>query len=306
MTDQEFELSLRLSYYREIATLDEAHNIVMVQHTETALVYVKKTLSLYNKDVYSQLMTHPVIGVPKIFDIIEIDNRLVVIEEYISGITLDKLLAEHGPLLEKQVRNYGVKLCDILNELHSFSSPIIHRDIKPSNVIITDDGRLVLVDLNGAKLAADGQIKDTVLIGTSGYAAPEQYGFGASNIQTDLFALGKLMTCLLTGSPDNTAQCPKDFRKIIDKCTQIDASKRYSSAQQLKNALTYDSASRYKRVLPFVIIACFALLIIIIMLIAVNSADKTREDFDNNTTQISDERISPSRITITQYHPLTR
>ena len=98
------------------------------------------------------------------------------------------------------------------------------------------------------------------------------------------------MTCLLTGSPDNTAQCPKDFRKIIDKCTQIDAGKRYSSAQQLKNALTYDLASRYKRVLPFVIIACFALLIIIIMLIAVNSADKTREDFDNNITLISDEK----------------
>lgn len=290
MTDQEFEQSLRLSYYREIATLDEAHNVVMVQHTETALVYVKKTLSLYNKDVYSQLMEHPVIGMPKIFDIIEVDNTLIVIEEYISGITLEKLLAEHGTLPEKQVRDYSVKLCDILTELHSFSSPIIHRDIKPSNVIITDDGRLVLVDLNGAKLAADGQIKDTVLIGTSGYAAPEQYGFGASNIQTDLFALGKLMTCLLTGSPDNTAQCPKDFRKIIDKCTQIDASKRYSSAQQLKNALTYDSASRYKRVLPFVIIACFALLIIIIMLITVNSADKTREDFDNNITLISDEK----------------
>ncbi len=283
MTNQEFEQSLRLSYYKEIAVLDEAHNIIMVQHSETARTYVKKTLSLYNKDVFSQLMSHPVIGVPKIFDIFEIDNKLIVIEEYISGITVDKLLTEHGSLSEIQVRDYAIQICDILTELHSFPSPIIHRDIKPSNVIIADDGRLILLDLNGAKLAADGQTKDTVLIGTSGYAAPEQYGFGASNIQTDLFALGKLMTCLLTGSPDKLEQCPKDLRKIIDKCTQMDARNRYSSALQLKNALSNIATDKSKRMIPYAILAYSILLIIIVVLIVIKNSDNALESFDNDS-----------------------
>lgn len=237
MTDSLLDINLKLSYYKEIATLDETHNICLVQHTETARTYVKKTLSLYNKDVFSTLQAHPIVGLPKIFEIFEVDEKLIVIEEYISGITLEKLMEKKGTLSEPEVRDYTVKLCDILTSLHSLNPPVIHRDIKPSNIIITDDDRIVLVDLNGAKQAEPDQTKDTVLIGTQGYAAPEQYGFGASNIQTDLYAVGILMSYLLTGDLNQIEQCPKTFKSIIKKCTQLDPSKRYSSATQVKNAL---------------------------------------------------------------------
>lgn len=274
--DSMLDINLKLSYYKEIATLDEAHNICLVQHAETARTYIKKTLSLYNKDVFTALKAHPLIGLPKIFEIFEIDEKLIVIEEYISGTTLEKIMDEKGKLSEPEVRDYMVKLCDILASLHSLNPPVIHRDIKPSNIIITDDGRLVLVDLNGAKQAEPDQTKDTVLIGTQGYAAPEQYGFGASNIQTDLYAVGILMSFLLTGGLNQIEQCPKAFKSIIKKCTQLDPQKRYSSAIQVKNALLKTTSKGLStRTLFTLVAAVLVVIVVIIVCVILHNPDNT-------------------------------
>ncbi len=256
MNDKEFEQALELSYYKEIASLNDAHNIVLVQHTETSRTYVQKTLSLYNKDVYSELMSCPVSGVPKIFEIFEKDNKLIVIEEYISGVTLEKHLEEVGVLSENKVREYTCMLCDILTSLHSLVPPVIHRDIKPSNVILTDDNRLVLVDMNGAKQADSDKKQDTVLIGTQGYAAPEQYGFGSSSGQTDIFGVGMLMSRMLTGETGNIEKCPKSLRPIIKKCTEIDPTNRYISAEQLKNALKKSVSKALPNIAVLIIVLC--------------------------------------------------
>ena len=71
MTDEEMDIELRLSYYKEIAVLDNDHGVYLVQHTESSKTYVKKIRSLYNPDVYKQLYEHPVIGVPKIQEFIK-------------------------------------------------------------------------------------------------------------------------------------------------------------------------------------------------------------------------------------------
>ena len=87
----------------------------------------------------------------------------------------------------------------------SFTPPIVHRDIKPSNIILTEDGRIVLIDLNAARLNDKNRSHDTQLIGTAGFAAPEQYGFAASSPRADLYAAGILMRVLLTGTDANDA-----------------------------------------------------------------------------------------------------
>ncbi|MCI6594068.1 MAG: hypothetical protein MSJ87_02280 [Firmicutes bacterium] len=87
----------------------------------------------------------------------------------------------------------------------SFTPPIVHRDIKPSNIILTEDGRIVLIDLNAARLDDKNRSHDTQLIGTAGFAAPEQYGFAASSPRADLYAAGILMRVLLTGTDANDA-----------------------------------------------------------------------------------------------------
>lgn len=87
----------------------------------------------------------------------------------------------------------------------SSTPPIVHRDIKPSNIILTEDGRIVLIDLNAARLDDKNRSHDTQLIGTAGFAAPEQYGFAASSPRADLYAAGILMRMLLTGTDANDA-----------------------------------------------------------------------------------------------------
>ncbi|MCR4797481.1 MAG: hypothetical protein K5853_03430, partial [Lachnospiraceae bacterium] len=94
-----------------------------------------------------------------------------------------------------------------------------------------------LIDYNAARLDDKHQAEDTVLLGTKGFAAPEQYGFGSSDITTDIYAIGMLMNTLLTGRVTREDIAAGRFEKIIRKCLQMDRSMRYSSVNELKKAI---------------------------------------------------------------------
>ena len=224
---------LAVSYYKTIATINEPHHIYLVQHTETQKLYIKKILDVYNIAVYKYLYKNPVMGTPKIIEYLEDDNRLILIEEYISGCSLqDKI--DDGKLSLTDIFCYMLELCDILESLHTHSPAIIHRDIKPSNIIITNYNKAVLLDFNAAKYYSE-QAKDTVLLGTQGYAAPEQYGFGASSPQTDIYSLG----ILLREMTDSVNCSDKRIQAVIQKCTQVDPSGRYQDVKELRNELSH-------------------------------------------------------------------
>ena len=223
---------LAVSYYQVIAVLNEEHHIYLVQHQETHKIYVKKILDVYNIDIYRQLHTSPVTGIPRIIDYCEENNQLIVIEEFISGDSLEDKL-NCSSLTLKDILHYMFDLCDILEQLHSREPAIIHRDIKPSNVIITNYNRAVLLDFNAAKYFSAQSKEDTVLLGTHGYAAPEQYGFGASSPQTDIYSLGVLLKEMLASIHNPS----KNLEIIADTCTQLDPSKRYQSVAKLRNEL---------------------------------------------------------------------
>ena len=227
---------LKLSYYKEIATLNSKHRITVVQHQETRQILVKKVLGIYNLDVYLSLKENPVSGIPRIYEAIPQDDELVIIEEYISGQSLECLISKRGSLSEKETVDYTVKLCSILSELHSRQPAIIHRDIKPTNIIITPANGLFLIDLNAAKYESEKD-EDTKLLGTIGYAAPEQYGFGSSGVQTDIYAVGVLMRTMLTGSLSSRVDADNHLSRIIEKCTELSPKYRYSSVDDLLKAL---------------------------------------------------------------------
>ena len=84
----DFRNQLSLSYYQNIATLNEAHQVYLVKHRETGKIYVKKILTRYNLSIYRAIQSHPITGVPKVIELYEEDHILTVIEEYISGDTL--------------------------------------------------------------------------------------------------------------------------------------------------------------------------------------------------------------------------
>ncbi len=232
--------ALALEAYTEVAAIHESHGVFLVQERQSRKFYVKKVLHVYSLDVYRQLQRAPIPNTPRIYHAVESGGTLTVIEEYIPGDTLEEILAR-GTLPESRVIAISIALCDILSSFHSCSPPIVNRDIKPSNIKITPDGVVKLVDLNAAKPCRSDASRDTVLIGTQGYAAPEQYGFGPSSVLTDIYAMGVLMNVMLTGELPGVSPAFGRMRPIIAACTELTPSRRYQSAAALKAALQGNS-----------------------------------------------------------------
>ena len=233
----QIENELRLSYYRELADVKKKHAVKLVQHTESGRFFVLKKLSIYDIHVFRYLADHPLPGIPHIEELIEDENTLYVIEEYIPGVTLADRLEEQGPFPEAEALDLIRRVCQILLPLHALTPPIVHRDIKPSNLILTPEGGLFLVDFNSAKESSSLQTKDTVLFGTVGYAAPEQYGFAASKPTADIYAVGVLFNVLLTGKLPTERPAEGHCAPLIRRCLQMDPANRYRDAAELLHAL---------------------------------------------------------------------
>lgn len=223
---------LAISYYEEIAVISESHHIYLVQHRETKKICIKKILDVYNYEIYEFLYYHPIQGTPEIIEYGEEDQKLILIEEYISGESLsDKI--QNADLTKEQILKYMTDLCEIVKRLHDLPQPVIHRDIKPANLLVTHYDRLVLLDFNAAKYYKAEEANDTVFLGTQGYAAPEQYGFGSSSPQTDIYAMGILLKEMLHAIRQNDPV----LAEIVDRCTKMTPSERYLSVAELEAEL---------------------------------------------------------------------
>lgn len=228
---------LRLSYYHQVADIDADHCIYLVQDVRTKKFYVKKLLTVYNVDVYRYLMAHHIPNTPSILLVEEDDKVLTVIEEYIPGDTLEELLGNQRTLTEDQAIDITSQLCTILSAFHNCHPPIVNRDIKPSNIKSTPDGVVKLLDMNAAKWSNDQSAKDTVLLGTQGYAAPEQYGFGPSSVLSDIYSVGVLMNVMLTGDLPNIRIATGSLGMVIRRCIELSPSGRYQSIADLQSSL---------------------------------------------------------------------
>lgn len=232
------EQELSLSYYQQIADINAEHHIHLVQDIRTNKFYVKKLLTTYNAEIYRHLQKYPVANTPRIILVVEESKILTVIEEYIPGDTLEELLEKEGTLSEDKVIEIVYQLCSILSDFHSCNPAIVNRDIKPSNIKISTDGIVKLLDMNAAKWSNTEADKDTKLLGTQGYAAPEQYGFGPSSILSDIYSVGVLMNVMITGNLPNKTMADGQLGKLIAKCVELSPSARYQSIKQLQNALS--------------------------------------------------------------------
>lgn len=192
-------------------------------------------------------LKHP--NLPAIVDVIEQKESLLIVMDYIEGRSLEDIVQEYGPQEETLVVKWAKQLCDVLHYLHTQTPPIIYRDMKPSNVMLKPDGNIMLIDFGAAREYKATNLKDTVLLGTKGYAAPEQYrSDGQSDARTDIYSLGVMVFRLLSGT-EPVMLCPireicpnvsVGIEKILLKCTRVAKRERYQSAAQL-----YDAFSRY-------------------------------------------------------------
>ena len=215
----------------QIIKQDQDKIISLVEHETTHTKYIQKELNYYDKTLYQTLQKIKSPYLPKIFVVQENDNHLILIEEYIEGNTLDQQI-----LSKEDVRNIMHQLCECLNSLHKLDPPIVHRDIKPENIIYHNN-KVTLLDFGIARFLDSKKNKDTLILGSVGYAAPEQFGFQQSNPQTDIYALGKLMNYLLNGSLEHQDNIPLDLKHIIIKATQLDYKNRYNSVNEMDLAI---------------------------------------------------------------------
>ena len=180
-------------------------------------------------DAYEVLCAIRCENLPEVYDAIDVDDGQIVLEEYIDGITVADVM-QTG-----RYRYWGAKkilseICNALSVLHSRG--IVHRDIKPENVMIEKTGRVVLIDFNASrKESAAG--KDTVIMGTVGYASPEQLGLSQTDARTDIYAAGVLLNVMLTGKHPTECFAKGHAGRIVRKCTALNPDDRYQSAEKL-------------------------------------------------------------------------
>lgn len=137
-------------------------------------------------------------GMPKVYSCRMEQGCCVVEEEYIDGISLQELIDGGEKMAPERAIAITSSVCRTLLRLHR--KGIIHRDVKPEHVMLTPEGKLYLIDLDAAMRILPEKKSDTRLLGTAGYAAPEQFGLNRSDVRTDIFAVGILLNLLLTGS----------------------------------------------------------------------------------------------------------
>ncbi|HEX6778888.1 MAG TPA: serine/threonine-protein kinase [Ktedonobacterales bacterium] len=216
-------------------------------------------------------LRHP--NIPRVLDYFTEDHSCYLVMDYIEGVTLAEHLgvglepAERAPLPLKEALDYASQLCDVLTYLHSQQPAVVFGDLKPSNVVLTPDGRAVMVDFGIARSSASrsetppwqrglsgyelaGPSSDTQPLGTAGYAAPEQYERDwRADPRSDIFALGVLLYEMVTGHApppfpfgfqpvrEINAALPERLEALIDHALRFHAEERFQTAGQMYQAL---------------------------------------------------------------------
>ena len=189
-------------------------------------------------------------NLPKVGDYFTEGGKCYLVMDFIQGRTLEQVLhSAAGFFAEDEVVSWAIQLCDVLAYLHSRQPPVIFRDLKPANIMLDAEGRIKLIDFGIARLFQPGKGKDTQIMGTPGYAAPEQYGTGQTDARSDIYALGVTLHQLLTGydpslSPFNlpparnvNPNLSSAIEAVIAKATQPEVTARFQTAEGMKQAL---------------------------------------------------------------------
>ena len=178
-----------------------------------------------------------------------------------------------------------IELCDALDALHS--AKIVHRDIKPSNIIITKDEHIKLIDFDASRIEKVVKDRDTQILGTEGFAPPEQFGFSQTDSRSDIYSFGVTMNLLLG---ENSAP----FNKIIKKCKALDPDDRYDSISAVKTAIRLAVLKRFAAI-P---VAAFFLIVFTTVFSAVlknrDSTDRTGIPYSESYISSESDSIQPT------------
>ncbi len=192
-------------------------------------------------------LNHP--NLPAFTDFFTEGARHFLVMEYVDGSTLEDLLERNnGPFSEPRVLGWARQLCDVLEYLHNQQPSVIFRDMKPGNVMLMRSGRIKLIDFGIARLFRNSGSQDTQLLGTPGFAPPEQYGGAQTDERTDIYSLAMTLFQLLTRSISengfgltnvhaNFPRISPPVARSLEKATSLRPEDRYESIMVFRRAL---------------------------------------------------------------------
>jgi TolB-like protein/predicted Ser/Thr protein kinase len=219
---------------------------------------------------------HP--NVVTIYGAERIDGRIGLWMELVNGRTLEEAMRGGTRFTVTEVTRIGVELCGAVEAVHA--AGLLHRDIKTQNVMVTEDGRPVLMDFGTGR---ERDTSDASVSGTPLYLAPEVLAGGAATAQSDVYSVGVLLYHLLTGSypvrassladlrrahasrqhadlPDTGQAIPSRLRRVVARALDPNPARRYPSADALGAALAASAQARSRRRL-FAIAAAAAVVV---------------------------------------------
>lgn len=224
--------NIRYSIITEIKKSDKS-NVYLASVEGHEYPVIVKEIRQGNIQVFEALKEIDSDCLPRIYHVEEIEDGLLVVEEYVDG----ELLADHLVLCkmtEEECLDIAEQVCDALEVLHSHEPILIHRDIKPSNLIVTPNGKVKLIDYDSSRLYKEESEGDTRLLGTEKYAPPEQYGFSQTDCRSDIYSLGVVFEKFTDFFPQNKQ---KSWKQLVERCTLFSPDSRYQSVAEVKHRI---------------------------------------------------------------------
>ncbi|MGZ3582638.1 MAG: protein kinase domain-containing protein [Ktedonobacterales bacterium] len=196
-----------------------------------------------------QKLQHP--NLPRVYESFSENARHYLVMDFIDGQTLEERqrAAGGGALSEEAVLGWARQVCAVLSYLHTRTPPIIFRDLKPANIMVTPAGDIKLIDFGIARVFRHGRTQDTQVLGTPGFAPPEQYGKAQTDPRADIYSLGCTLYQLLTGYdpattpfnlPPMHSRNPRismQTQRAIERATQLNRDARYSTVDDFARDL---------------------------------------------------------------------
>jgi len=220
--------------YEQIRLLKESPrgSVRLIRHRSTGQKFILRRFT-GNAEVYQKLLSVSCQYLPRTLEVAERGSENLVLEEFVEGDTLDFLLRDilFSPGETKKI---VAQVCQALWILHSMDA--VHRDIKPENIILRG-ADAILIDFDAARLHKPEHEADTQILGTTGFAAPEQYGLSQTDIRTDIYAMGVLINVMLTGEHPSKRLAEGRMGRVVERCTRVNPAKRYKNALRLMGAL---------------------------------------------------------------------
>ncbi len=228
----------------------------------------EKRRRFFNEAQAASALNHP--NIVTIYDVVNEGEHDYLVMEYVAGKTLGEILSS-GPLRFKEVLQYGVQIADAFAAAHA--AGIVHRDLKPANVMVTERGRVKVLDFGLAKLEAPLEdpadpdatqltpmTREGFIVGTCAYMSPEQAQGKPVDARSDIFSFGAVLYEMATGkrafSGDNnittlsavlrdeprslleiSPNIPGVLERLIHRCLRKEVGERWQSMEEVRAAL---------------------------------------------------------------------